>query len=70
MVDVNLKNNEGNTPLHWAAGQGELEIVKILISNGADINAKGKSNWTPLRWAEAMGNTDIAEILRLAGAQP
>ena len=29
----------GNTPLHWASGSGETEIVKLLIEKGANIEA-------------------------------
>ena len=28
------------TPLHWAAGEGEEDTVQLLIEKGADINIK------------------------------
>ena len=28
------------TPLHWGCKRGNLEIVNLLIKNGADVNAK------------------------------
>ena len=37
---VNAKNRLGLTPLHIAVIRKEEEIVRILISNGADVNAK------------------------------
>jgi uncharacterized protein len=33
---INHKNNSGNTALHWAALNGHLECVKILVHAGAD----------------------------------
>ncbi|KAH6554885.1 hypothetical protein KP509_1Z299800 [Ceratopteris richardii] len=39
-VAVDQKDGDGRTALHWASDQGHLEIVKLLISHGADINAR------------------------------
>ena len=30
----------GSTSLTWAAREGNTDIVKILIENGADVNLK------------------------------
>ena len=30
--EINTKNDQGNTPLHFACLTGNLEIVKILLS--------------------------------------
>jgi len=38
--DVNIQNEGGWTPLHCASTRGKFEIIKYLISNGADINIK------------------------------
>lgn len=38
-MDVNSKHPLGWTALHVAAINGKSEVVKFLISNGADINA-------------------------------
>jgi hypothetical protein len=34
--DLNRMDEDGRTPLHWAAANGELAIVQALISHGAD----------------------------------
>ena len=65
----NIRNHDGNTPLHWAAGEGQKELVVILIVHGADVNARGKGAWTPLRWAEAQSQKEIARILIASGAR-
>ncbi|HIA63804.1 MAG TPA: hypothetical protein EYN93_13080, partial [Planctomycetaceae bacterium] len=36
-TDVNAKNEDGWTPLYWAALQGHNEIVELLIAEGADV---------------------------------
>jgi hypothetical protein len=33
--------------LHYAAGEGNIEHVKLLISEGADVNARDQQGWTP-----------------------
>ena len=40
-ADVNMKKNDGWTPLHSAAFDGHKEIAELLIAKGADVNAKG-----------------------------
>jgi ankyrin repeat protein len=64
-VDVNAKNVDGETPLHWTASAGHKEIAELLIANGADVNAKDKGGWTPLHWLETK---EIAELLIANGA--
>jgi ankyrin repeat protein len=48
---LNTKNKDGNTPLHRAAEYGKPELVKKLISKGADIYARNKDGDTPLHRA-------------------
>ena len=43
-ADVNRKSVKGNTALHDCAESGSLEIMKLLLANGAkiDVDAYGK----------------------------
>jgi ankyrin repeat protein len=43
----------GDTPLHWPAHNGQVEIVEMLLDAGADINADeiGWAGGKPLHWA-------------------
>jgi len=65
-VDVNAKDDVGETPLHWAAWIGHKEIVELLITAGADVNAKGDG--TPLHHAALRGKKEIVELLIANGA--
>lgn len=47
-ADVNLKDDVGWTPLHYAARQGNQTSLKILIEAGADVNATARDGKTPL----------------------
>jgi hypothetical protein len=57
-ADVNIKDNYGETPLHYAASTiqniatGNVEVIKTLVELGADVNVKDNSNRTPLDIAE------------------
>ncbi|WP_375603618.1 ankyrin repeat domain-containing protein [Wolbachia endosymbiont of Anurida maritima] len=66
--DVNVKNDKGNTPLHLAVEEGNLEAVKHLIEKGADLNAPDKHGWTPLYYAVYSGNIDVVRFLIDQGA--
>jgi len=39
-ADKNLANNDGETPLHWAAMTGTFLAVKALADAGADLNVQ------------------------------
>ena len=63
-INVNVKNDvSGSTPLHWAAANGHVEIVRLLLQNGADVNAKDRWDGTPLHWAASEGHIDILHLL-------
>ncbi len=49
-TDVNRKS-KGLTPLMYAARQNKVEIVKLLLANGADIKVKSNRGQTALEWA-------------------
>jgi len=66
-VDVNAKDNRGNTPLHKAAIQ-HMDIAELLITNGADVNTKNKYGYTPLHEAASARNLDVAKLLIARGA--
>jgi hypothetical protein len=47
MANINIKNNDGKTPLHIAVFTEKPSLIKKLIKRGADINIKDKNGKTP-----------------------
>ena len=69
---------KGYTALHYAARNGQAEILKLLLSNGADVNAKNQKYYssgnedgdiTPLDLANSEGHTEIIELLKKNGGK-
>jgi Ankyrin repeat len=69
-------DNQGFTPLHWAAFNGHAEMVDLLIRKGADLRARNTYGGTVLGgtlWAVANGDstidrTSVVRRLLAAGA--
>lgn len=54
----------GKTPLHFAAGAGELAIVQLLVAAGADTTARDPEfDARPLDWARFLQQDHVAEWL-------
>ena len=66
--DVNAKNSDGDTILHYAAQSGSLEIVKYLVEHGADVNCKTKKNESVLHYAARSRSLEIVKYLVEHGA--
>jgi len=68
-VDANRFNPVGahshSTPLHQAAANGHLDVVKLLVSRGAKTDVKDiLFGGTPAGWAKHAGRKDVEEYLR------
>lgn len=63
--DVNARDDEGTTPLHQAAWEGDLPLIRRLLDAGADPSlTDGRFESTPLEWAEHAYQTEAADLLR------
>lgn len=58
----------GWTFLHWAAFNGHIDIVKLLIEKHANVNVTDKHGRTPLYLSLRYGYEDIVETLLEHGA--
>lgn len=65
---TDLRDETGGTALHHAAGQGQAEIIDLLIAHGADPGARNRAGRTPSELAMAAGHRAMAERLRQAAA--
>lgn len=61
--NVNEKNSQGNTALHYAVATGNAEMVKLLLSYNADVNAQNAKGWSPLSIAEKKNVGEVYNIL-------
>ena len=56
-----IPNISGFTPLHYAAENGHLEVVKVLLEN--QENPGNMWGNTPLHYAATEGHTEVVEYL-------
>ena len=57
-----------NTALRIASKEGHVELVEMLLNNGANVNAKNSYGVTALHIASREGHTDIVAMLLEKGA--
>lgn len=55
-VDLNLKDNNGLSPLLTAVVLEKEKIAEVLLRKGADVNVKDKDGLSPLALALKKGN--------------
>jgi len=71
---IKKKSEQGYTPLHVVAigvvkGDKAVEMVRMLVSRGADVNATDNLGDTPLHIAARNGRGEIARALIESGAE-
>jgi ankyrin repeat protein len=63
-ADIEARDNADWRPLHYAAIDGHISIVKELIEQrNAEINARNDEGRTALRMARTRNNNDVAAYL-------
>ncbi|KAF2895060.1 hypothetical protein ILUMI_11113 [Ignelater luminosus] len=67
-ANVNLGDNSGNTPLHFAVMHQQVNMISLLLSKGADINLRNHNGETPFYIGVKHGYYEIVSILLDYGA--
>ena len=67
-VDVNKRDESGNTPLIYVCMKSARDLAKLLLDNGADANLGNQKNRMPIHFAGESGNFQIISMLIDAGA--
>jgi ankyrin repeat protein len=71
-VEVNAKDSEGYTPLHFAARTKSVEVMRLLLANGAEVDAVNSEGITPLHATLLQKPFDVhaTTLLLDSGADP
>ena len=67
-ADVNGRQVDGMTALHWAVYRDDLETAALLVKSGADVNAENSYGVPPLSIAAMNRSATIVTLLLGAGA--
>lgn len=70
--DPNAFDDISFTPLHYAAREQHLEIIRLLLQSGANVNAHDEPRIgdTPLGYVAGSCSLGVAQALLTAGADP
>ena len=69
--DINAQNINGETPLHWSSAHGKLDVVKFLVTHGANVdNSTTRELLTPLHTAVQNRHMAVVSCLLSSNASP
>ncbi|KAL8889355.1 MAG: hypothetical protein Q9192_006031 [Flavoplaca navasiana] len=60
---IDARDSKGYSPLIWAARNGHVSVVQLLLDRRADISAKNHEGVTALYWAANCGHSDTVDLL-------
>lgn len=63
-ADIHQQDEQGWTPLNWAAGRGDVDMVKLLLDRGADVFRVGRDQRTAYKISLAARHIDVARLLK------
>ena len=62
-AEVDIRDSNMDTALHWATFKNKSRCVRYLLENGSEVNALNYNEDTPLIWACLRGNLEAMKIL-------
>jgi hypothetical protein len=68
-AEVNAREQDGMTPLHWATLNNHADIVRMLLNSGANVKETDRYGFTALHNAMSRGHSDLVGILLDKGAE-
>ena len=68
VADINCPDHLGHTPLYHAAANGRVDMIKLLINEGADCTIIARRGGTVLHRTAQIGPASIVSMLIEAGA--
>ena len=68
-ADVNATDNYGDTPAHYTAVSGHVDVLQLLLDAGAALSPLDNWGYTPLDWAIRMYKRGAAQLLLARGAR-
>eukprot|EP00095_Tigriopus_kingsejongensis_P008185 maker-scaffold405_size181423-snap-gene-0.39 protein:Tk08185 transcript:maker-scaffold405_size181423-snap-gene-0.39-mRNA-1 annotation:"ankyrin repeat protein" len=66
--DINQKDARHCTPMHYAAKNSDIEMMRFIIEKGGEAGAKDKHGWSPLQYAVRYAKAESVEFLIQAGS--
>ncbi|CAI9104174.1 OLC1v1002800C1 [Oldenlandia corymbosa var. corymbosa] len=68
-AEFDVPDNDGRSPLHWAAYKGYCDTIRLLLFRDADQGRQDKEGCTPLHWAALRGNAEACTVLVHTGTK-
>lgn len=69
-MDINARNNKGDTALHKALHNRQFGMMVFLLQQGANPNLPNGAGWTPMHLLAKVGRVDVLSICLQQGGDP
>jgi ankyrin repeat protein len=64
-ININALDESGNTALYYAVSQNHVQLIKLLVANGADVNIVSKNSGDTLLHTACGGEGDVEVVCLL-----